>query len=127
MHTFINRHTCFYYYCSLFCAQIVTSYILSALHLLDVNSALSTGTIVYLHGISNTKFDNWRIKNQLDATCYFIELLIGSACFGHYYAHHQELATMILITTFVVSFLVCCMLEFRCELLMMGIVMSESC
>ena len=24
-----------------------------------------------------------RIKNQLDATCYFIVLLIGSTCFGH--------------------------------------------
>jgi len=35
---------------------------------------------------------------------YFIVLLIGSTCFGHYYAHHQELATMMLITTLVVSF-----------------------
>jgi len=56
-------------------------------------------------------FLNWRIKNQLDATCYFIVLLIGSTSFGHYYAHHQELTTMMLITTLVVSFLVCCMLE----------------
>jgi len=32
-----------------------------------------------------------RIKNQLDATYYFIVLLIGSTCFGHYYAHRQEL------------------------------------
>jgi len=30
---------------------------------------------------------------------YFIVLRIGSTCFGHYYAHHQELATMMLITT----------------------------
>jgi len=30
-------------------------------------------------------------KNQLDATHYFIVLLTGSTCFGHYYAHHQEL------------------------------------
>jgi len=52
----------------------------------------------------------WRIKNQLDATYYFIVLLIGSTCFGHYYAHHQELVTMVLITTLVVSFLVCCRL-----------------
>ena len=59
-------------------------------------------------------FDNWRIKNQLDATYYFIVLLIGSTCFGHYYAHHQELATVMLITTLVVSFLVCCRLEVRC-------------
>ena len=53
-------------------------------------------------------------KNQLDATYYFIVLLIGSTCFGHYYAYHQELATIMLITTLVVSFLVCCMLEVRC-------------
>jgi len=53
-------------------------------------------------------------KNQLDATWYFIVLLIGATCFEHYNAHHQELATMMLITTLVMSFLVCCMLEVRC-------------
>ena len=58
--------------------------------------------------------DNWRINNQLDATCYFIVLLIGSTRFGHYYAHHPELATIRLVTTLVVSFLVCCRLEVRC-------------
>jgi len=42
-------------------------------------------------------------KNQLDAT-YFIVLLIGATCFGHYCAHHRELATVMLITTLVVSF-----------------------
>ena len=55
----------------------------------------------------------WRIKNQLDATYYFIVLLIGSTCFAHYYAHHQELTTIMLITTMVVSSLVCCRLEVR--------------
>ena len=40
------------------------------------------------------KCHNWRVKNQTDATWYFIVLLIGSSCFEHYYAHHQELATM---------------------------------
>jgi len=55
--------------------------------------------------------DNWRIKIQLHATYYFIVLLIGSTCFGHYYAHHQELTTIMLINTLVVSFLVCCRLE----------------
>jgi len=59
--------------------------------------------------------DKWRIKNQLDATCYFIALLIGSTCFEHYHAHHQELATMMFITTLVASFLVCCTLEVRCS------------
>jgi len=43
-------------------------------------------------------------KNQLDATYYFIVLLIGSTCLRPYYAHHQKLATIMLITTLVVSF-----------------------
>jgi hypothetical protein len=30
-------------------------------------------------------------ENQLDATDYFIELVIGSTYFGHHYAHLQEL------------------------------------
>ena len=58
--------------------------------------------------------DNWRIINQIDVAYYFFVLLIGSTRFGHYYAHHQELSTVTLITTMVVSFLVCCMLELRC-------------
>ena len=31
---------------------------------------------------------------QLDATYYFIMLMLGSTCFGHHYAHHQELMTI---------------------------------
>ena len=58
--------------------------------------------------------DKLKHKNQVDATYYFIVLLIGSTCFGHYYAHHQELTTIKLITTLVVSFLICCRLEVRC-------------
>ena len=45
--------------------------------------------------------DNWRIKNKLVATYYFIVRLIGSTCFGQYYTHHQELATIMLFTTLV--------------------------
>ena len=86
---------------------------------------------------------------------------IGSTCFGHYYAHHQELMTVMLITTLVVSFLVFCRLaagyslqpghlssltapyvqptenqerndqcgnqHYSRELLMMGIVVPETC
>jgi len=48
--------------------------------------------------------DSWRIKNQLDTTWYIIVILISSTYFGHYYAHHQELANVMLITTLVVSF-----------------------
>ena len=32
-------------------------------------------------------------KNQLDATEWFIALIIRSTCFGHFCAHHQELET----------------------------------
>ena len=33
-------------------------------------------------------------KNQLDATEWFIALIICSKCFGHFFAHHQELEAM---------------------------------
>jgi len=36
------------------------------------------------------------IKCQLDATEIFIaDLIAGSTCFGHHYAHHQELKNII--------------------------------
>ena len=35
-----------------------------------------------------------REQNQLDATEWFIVLIICSTCFGHLYAHHQELETL---------------------------------
>jgi len=41
-------------------------------------------------------------KNQLDATYFFIMLMIGSTCFGHCYAHHLELTTIVVITTWAV-------------------------
>jgi hypothetical protein len=46
----------------------------------------------YVSAEVNSNIYNWKIKNQLDATYYFIVLLIESTCFGHYYAYHQELA-----------------------------------
>ena len=33
-------------------------------------------------------------KNQLDATEWFIALIIHSTCFGHFYTHNQELETI---------------------------------
>ena len=36
-------------------------------------------------------------RHQLDYTKCFIELVVRSTCFGHVYAHHQELATMLLV------------------------------
>ena len=90
-------------------------------------------------------------KYQLDATWYFIVLLIGSTCFKHYYAHHLELATVILFTTLVMSFCrdgefsvnnnvikaypsffterndQCGKQQHTRELLMMGLVVPETC
>ena len=42
-------------------------------------------------------------KNQLDATEWFIALII-STCFGHFYAHHQELATICVLLPPMVHF-----------------------
>jgi len=36
-----------------------------------------------------------REENQLDATEWFIALVIRSTCFGHLYDHHQELETCV--------------------------------
>ena len=38
-----------------------------------------------------------REENQVDATEYFIALIICSTCFGHLYAHHQELETILVL------------------------------
>ena len=40
---------------------------------------------------------NTREENQLDVTECFIALIICSTCFGHLYAHHQELETILVL------------------------------
>jgi len=45
-------------------------------------------------------------KNQLDATEWFIALIKCSTCFGHFYAHHQELETTCFTTAYGVQCLV---------------------
>ena len=39
-------------------------------------------------------------KIQLDATKWFIELMIHSTFFGHHYAHHQELETIQMVKAY---------------------------
>jgi len=43
-----------------------------------------------------------REENQLDYTECFIALIICSTCFGHLYAHHQELETILVLMLFMV-------------------------
>ena len=58
------------------------------------------------------------IKYQLDATEVFIaDIIACSTCFGHQYAHHQELKSIIQWLLPVV---------FHAVLLMMGIVVPET-
>ena len=38
-----------------------------------------------------------REENHVDATECFIALAIRSTCFGHLYAHHQELETILVL------------------------------
>jgi len=38
-----------------------------------------------------------REENQIDVTEWFIALIICSTCFGHLYAHHQELDTILVL------------------------------
>ena len=43
-----------------------------------------------------------REENQLDATECFIAIKIRSTCFGHSYAHHQELETILVLLSHMV-------------------------
>jgi len=38
-----------------------------------------------------------REENHLDASKWFIALIICSTCFGHLYAHHQKLETILVL------------------------------
>ena len=48
----------------------------------------------------------WEVENRVDATQCFTELVVCSTCFGHVYAHHQELATIQLVWHVACKFLV---------------------
>ena len=45
----------------------------------------------------NTNQDKRTEENQPDANEWFIALIICSTCFGHLYAHHQELETILVL------------------------------
>ena len=106
------------------CSEIVwkgTGYPLHS----PVSPSILLPCVTVCHHISTGVY----IKNQLDATSYFIVLLIGSTCFGHYYAHHQELATVpnLQHTSNQERNDQCGNQHHSRELLMMGIVVPETC
>ena len=49
-----------------------------------------------MHGTMSKKYCVLCVdkKKQLDVTECFIALMVFSTCFGHFYAHHQELETI---------------------------------
>jgi len=55
--------------------------------------------------------------------------MLGSTCFGHHYAHQQELTTIALVTTKANQEPdgLCGSQRYRRELLMMGIMVPETC
>jgi len=61
--------------------------------------------ILTMRSVSDNRCrDKRREENQLDATEWFIALIICSTCFGHLYAHHQELETMFVILLHMVCY-----------------------
>ena len=89
---------------------------------------------VHLNIHCNICLSKLREGNQLEATECFIALIICSTCFGHLYAHHQELETVLVLWCVIFWLLVvggqkqgsrlCVRDEGNCaslELLMMGI------
>jgi len=53
--------------------------------------------IVNLMSVCPCIVDDMKREIQLDATQWFIELMIHSTCFWHYFALHQELETIQMI------------------------------
>jgi len=79
----------------------------------------------------------YELKNkiQLDATYYFIMLMLGSTCFGHLYTHHQGPSVGKFIHLPALNFQpaatrepggLCGNQRHRRELLMMGIMVPET-
>ena len=71
--------------------------------LLSVSPRLTDEIImIHLHHSEDphklrTDTEMCREENQLDATECFIAIIICSTCFGHSYAHHQELGTILVL------------------------------
>jgi len=55
-----------------------------------------------LPNVSTSSFIRVENKNQLNATEWFIALIICSTCFGHLYANHQELETILVLLPYMV-------------------------
>jgi len=53
-------------------------------------------SILHLQSVSRFAYFG-REENQIDATECFIALIICSTCFGHLYAHHQDLETILVL------------------------------
>jgi hypothetical protein len=72
------------------CDALVAGCWSGALYLTSIYYVLFQSAFQIEKLTSNRKYMR-REENQLDATEWFIALIICSTCFGHFYAHHQEL------------------------------------
>ena len=67
-------------------------FLLNRLLVIGMSFPISRLKFIGTAGIQNKVNACVEKKNQLDATEWFIALIICSTCFGHFYAHHQEQA-----------------------------------
>ena len=74
---------------------------------MEVEGAGNNLILSDLEGLTKVRRVCVENKNQLDATEWFITLIICSTCFGQLYANHQELETLcVLLPPMVCSALV---------------------
>jgi len=72
--------------------------------------------IVLLYRVSIKYFPDYKHLNVIRESLYAHTVLnIGSTCLGRCYARHQDLTTIVLITTWTVPFFGCCWLEVGCR------------
>ena len=62
-----------------------------------ITSSLRQVCIIIFVGVGQERQQKRREENQLDATERFIALIICSTCFGHVYADHQKLETILVL------------------------------
>ena len=74
-----TRFPCLIFHNNVFALQLITSWYSSV----SIVPWSLTERPEDRRKIQTQRRDSWRIKDQLDVTCYFISLLMSSTCFGH--------------------------------------------
>ena len=78
---YIYRASFFFLFCTMTNKRTIISQIITLLHVSTLSCHPQGACNQYLATSTNRAAASWRMKDQLDVTCYFISLLMCSTCF----------------------------------------------